>query len=163
MTEQDLKVVTCNLNRLRCSDKVIAVQGWLSGAGKNTTILGIQEQKARENRLEFNVRRLNQGAQWIIDYSFTEKGGASLIINPSLKILENGVRGNGTAAWAKVEVYVGVQVRELFKKFRLEERKYLTELKKRQHELGKLREEIATDPDTARWEDRDESPRWRVA
>ncbi|KAL3677394.1 hypothetical protein R1sor_027342 [Riccia sorocarpa] len=47
------------------------------------------------------------GAHVIIDYTTTDRGGAALIIDASMNILESGVRGNGSIAWAKTSSAAG--------------------------------------------------------
>ncbi|KAL3684807.1 hypothetical protein R1sor_002829 [Riccia sorocarpa] len=85
-------------------DKVRAVKRWIETEGRGVTVMGIQELKAGERVLEYNIRRLIQDATCIMDYSSSDRGGAGLIIPPSVTVKESGICGNGTAAWVRAVV-----------------------------------------------------------
>ncbi|KAL3697773.1 hypothetical protein R1sor_011849 [Riccia sorocarpa] len=102
--EADLSMVSWNLNGLGCNDKVKAVQDWLNSEGKQAKIIAIQELKAGERVLEFNIRRLKMDAVCIVDYSSTDRGGAGLILDKSLHVTSTSIRGNGSVAWAKLQI-----------------------------------------------------------
>ncbi|KAL3690413.1 hypothetical protein R1sor_016722 [Riccia sorocarpa] len=97
-------ISTWNLNGLGDENKLVAVRRWLQNAGHVTHILALQELKAHERRLDFNVKRLIQNATCITDYSQSERGDAALLIHPSAKVEQSGIRGDGSVAWAKLQI-----------------------------------------------------------
>ncbi|KAL3702237.1 hypothetical protein R1sor_020259 [Riccia sorocarpa] len=88
-------------------NKIRAVQNWLRGEGRKVKILALQELKAGENNLEFNIRRIIDGAVTAVDYSYTDRGRTAIIVHPSLKAIQTGVRGDGTAAWVEIDTAIG--------------------------------------------------------
>ncbi|KAL3676918.1 hypothetical protein R1sor_026866 [Riccia sorocarpa] len=68
---------------------------------------GTSELKALENILQFNLGRIWENGRVVVDYSQSDRGGAVLIVHPSLQILNTGVRGDGTCAWAEVSTVLG--------------------------------------------------------
>ncbi|KAL3685968.1 hypothetical protein R1sor_003990 [Riccia sorocarpa] len=104
MYSTDLKIACWNINGLGCEDKIRAVRLWLQGEGSGVKILALQELKVQERNLEFKLRSLMHGATVVTDYSTSDRGGAALLLHPSLNIIDKGVRGNGLMAWAKVSV-----------------------------------------------------------
>ncbi|KAL3701180.1 hypothetical protein R1sor_019202 [Riccia sorocarpa] len=70
-------------------------------------MVALQELKAGEISLEFNLRNLIQGAKVIIDYSQSVRGGAALLIDLSLQGVNSGIHGKGWAAWAITQSEVG--------------------------------------------------------
>ncbi|KAL3679284.1 hypothetical protein R1sor_022240 [Riccia sorocarpa] len=106
--DNELSVATWNVQGMGEADKVKALQNWLRGAGKKVRILALQELKAGEHNLEFQIRQVIPQAFTIIDYTQIDKGGTALIIHPSLKVRRSGVRGDGTVAWIEVETELGV-------------------------------------------------------
>ncbi|KAL3691827.1 hypothetical protein R1sor_005478 [Riccia sorocarpa] len=58
------------------------------------------DKKAKGNDGTMDTR----GAKVVVDYSMSDRGGAALIIHPSVTVTEVGVKGNGTLAWAQISV-----------------------------------------------------------
>ncbi|KAL3694179.1 hypothetical protein R1sor_007830 [Riccia sorocarpa] len=85
-------------------DRIKAIQTWLRSNGKGTLALALQELKAREENLDFNIRRVIQEAEVVVDYSESDRGGAALVMDPRVKVLNKGVRGDSSCAWAIVEI-----------------------------------------------------------
>ncbi|KAL3677867.1 hypothetical protein R1sor_020823 [Riccia sorocarpa] len=83
-------------------DKLTAVKHWLASKGRDLQLIAFQELKAGEQTLEFNIKTLIPGATCIVDYTSSDRGGAALVIHPSVKVESSGVRGDGTFAWARV-------------------------------------------------------------
>ncbi|KAL3695038.1 hypothetical protein R1sor_008689 [Riccia sorocarpa] len=106
--EEELRVVTWNIHGLGDGDRLRALKNWLANTGKNTRILGLQELKAGESRLDFNIKQLMPGETCFVDYSSTDRGGSALIIYPSIRVEAGGTRGNGSCAWAKIHTSVGL-------------------------------------------------------
>ncbi|KAL3683706.1 hypothetical protein R1sor_001728 [Riccia sorocarpa] len=100
----EVVVATWNVNGFSSSDRVKAVEQWLKTRGKGVQILALQELKTGEQTAEFNLRRLMLGATCVIDYAGNEQGGAALIINQAIQVLESGVKGTGNFAWAKIKL-----------------------------------------------------------
>ncbi|KAL3681016.1 hypothetical protein R1sor_023972 [Riccia sorocarpa] len=103
----ELTIASWNIHGLGCDDRVKVAEQWMRGTGKEAKVLALQEMKAGEDRLEFNVRKLIPGAHCMIDYSMSDRGGAAIVIHPSIKVLEGGIKGDGSMAWAVVETKVG--------------------------------------------------------
>ncbi|KAL3681896.1 hypothetical protein R1sor_024852 [Riccia sorocarpa] len=95
-------IVTWNMHDLGDGDMVRMLKNWISTIGSNTQVLGLQELKAWEQRLEFNLRQLIPGAKCLVDYSQTDREGAAFMIHPSLQAEREGIRDNGSCAWAKI-------------------------------------------------------------
>ncbi|KAL3675029.1 hypothetical protein R1sor_024977 [Riccia sorocarpa] len=84
-----------------------AVKSWMNSVGRQAKVFAFQELKAREVSLEFTIRNLRPGAKGIIDYSTTDRGGAALVIDESMKVLDSEVRGNRFVAWAMTQSSAG--------------------------------------------------------
>ncbi|KAL3675120.1 hypothetical protein R1sor_025068 [Riccia sorocarpa] len=108
--EEDM-IAMWNLNGLGTGEKLTAVRTWLNKQKNKIKIFAVHELKVGERTLEYHLRQLIQGATIIVDYSNSDRGGAALVLHPSIKVESQGVRGNGSFAWAKVKVgskYFGV-------------------------------------------------------
>ncbi|KAL3677781.1 hypothetical protein R1sor_020737 [Riccia sorocarpa] len=99
-----LLVASWKVHGLGDRDRMKAVQKWKSTTGRLVKVLAIQEIKAREENLNFNLTGLMEGARWITDYTESDRGGAALILDRTITVLDSGVRGDCTAAWAKVKI-----------------------------------------------------------
>ncbi|KAL3679911.1 hypothetical protein R1sor_022867 [Riccia sorocarpa] len=101
-TSTDFKVASWNLNGAADPDRVRMIRQWL----RRRTDLGIiafQELKAKESQAEWNMRSIFPNGKVVIDYAVNEKGGAALVVAESHKVIDSGVRGDGTVAWAKID------------------------------------------------------------
>ncbi|KAL3685957.1 hypothetical protein R1sor_003979 [Riccia sorocarpa] len=89
------------------SHRLRVARAWVKKKRPEVTILAFQELKALEDNLHFNLSRFWEGGRVVVDYSQTGRGGAALLIHPSMKILDSGIKGDGTAAWARIETQAG--------------------------------------------------------
>ncbi|KAL3688010.1 hypothetical protein R1sor_014319 [Riccia sorocarpa] len=106
MQDNDLSVAIWNIQGLGGGNKIRAVQNWLRGKGKKVKILALQELKAEEDNLEFNIRRVMERAYTVVDYSSSDRGRTAVIVH-LVKINSAWVRGDVTAAWIEVETCIG--------------------------------------------------------
>ncbi|KAL3696995.1 hypothetical protein R1sor_011071 [Riccia sorocarpa] len=98
----DLKVASWNLNGACDPDRVRAVRTWLK-TRSDIGIIGFQELKAREFQAERNLRSIFQTGTVVIDYASNNKGGSALVIDNRYKVIDSGVKGDGSVAWAKID------------------------------------------------------------
>ncbi|KAL3691868.1 hypothetical protein R1sor_005519 [Riccia sorocarpa] len=70
---------------------------------KNVDIFALQELKTKEFELETTLRLISESGRVVVDYRSDGWGGATLVLKPSVKVLDSGVKGDGSAAWAIFE------------------------------------------------------------
>ncbi|KAL3691399.1 hypothetical protein R1sor_005050 [Riccia sorocarpa] len=104
---ESITVASWNVHGLGHPDRVRAVQKWISTKARRAKVIGLQELKASEAVIEFNIRQIMESSHTIVDYSNTDRGGAALLIHRSLQITAQGVRGDGSVAWAKIRTEEG--------------------------------------------------------
>ncbi|KAL3686849.1 hypothetical protein R1sor_013158 [Riccia sorocarpa] len=63
----------------------------------------LQELRIKERETTFCLNQLAQAGDFVVDYTPEGKAGAALIIRRDWEILQRGVRGDGTLAWAVVK------------------------------------------------------------
>ncbi|KAL3679581.1 hypothetical protein R1sor_022537 [Riccia sorocarpa] len=80
---------------------------WLRKNHKDVGVVAFQELKALEENLSFNLGRIWENGRVIVDYAQSGRGGAALLIHPTLQVLDSGIKGDGTAAWAKITTKTG--------------------------------------------------------
>ncbi|KAL3694924.1 hypothetical protein R1sor_008575 [Riccia sorocarpa] len=85
-----------NPNRLRVARK------WIAENHKEAVVIAFQELKALEENLSFNLKRIWEQGKVVVDYSQSGRGGAALLLHPSLQVLDSGIKGDGSVAWAKI-------------------------------------------------------------
>ncbi|KAL3692032.1 hypothetical protein R1sor_005683 [Riccia sorocarpa] len=106
MFTPDIAIASWNINGGSDPDRIRVVRAWLK-AQPEVKILGLQELKTTERRAEFDLRSIfNQGRK-VIDYAQNGKGGAALEADSSVQVTSSGVRGDGSAAWMKIQTDVG--------------------------------------------------------
>ncbi|KAL3681174.1 hypothetical protein R1sor_024130 [Riccia sorocarpa] len=107
MAAEAIAVATWNVLGMGDLDRVDTIRNWLKTKARQVKVLALQELKAAESVIEVNIRKIMDGAHCIVDYSPTDRGGAALLIHPSLKLHRSGVKGDGTFAWAIVDTDKG--------------------------------------------------------
>ncbi|KAL3679799.1 hypothetical protein R1sor_022755 [Riccia sorocarpa] len=105
---EELTIVSWNIHGLGHPNRVKAVQRWLGREAKRAKIIALQELKASQDVLDFNIRMVRPNSHTIVDYSASDRRGAALIIDRSLSLVDQGIRGDGTVAWARVNTPEGV-------------------------------------------------------
>ncbi|KAL2636420.1 hypothetical protein R1flu_007899 [Riccia fluitans] len=98
---------TWNVQGLGDKDNYKVVEAWTKKVGKHAKILALEEMKAGEENVSRNIANLFPEARCIVDYTVSDRGGAALIVYKTHKILESGIKGDGTAAWATIEIEDG--------------------------------------------------------
>ncbi|KAL3684100.1 hypothetical protein R1sor_002122 [Riccia sorocarpa] len=79
----------------------------ISTSYNEVDIFALQELKTKEFELEANLKLIAQGGRVVVDYRSDGWGGAAVVIKPTLKVVECGVKGDGQVAWATVETSKG--------------------------------------------------------
>ncbi|KAL3689704.1 hypothetical protein R1sor_016013 [Riccia sorocarpa] len=82
------------------------IRSWLK-AHQDVKILGLQEIKTTEKKAELSLRSIYRNGHVVIDYASNNKGGAVLLVDSNFKVNSRSVRGDGSAAWMKLETPVG--------------------------------------------------------
>ncbi|KAL3689419.1 hypothetical protein R1sor_015728 [Riccia sorocarpa] len=103
----DLKIISWNIHGLGNVDRVRSAKQWLTREQKDAKVLALQELKAQEENLHFNLMNIWENAKVVVDYSTSGRGGAALVIHPSCQVVEGGIKGDGTCAWAKILTEAG--------------------------------------------------------
>ncbi|KAL3688284.1 hypothetical protein R1sor_014593 [Riccia sorocarpa] len=98
----DLKIISWNIHGLGSVDRLRVAKRWLVKEQKEVKILALQELKALEENLHFNLGSIWENANVIVDYSLSGRGGAALVLHPMIQVIERGIKGDGTCAWAKI-------------------------------------------------------------
>ncbi|KAL3676812.1 hypothetical protein R1sor_026760 [Riccia sorocarpa] len=80
------------------------VKRWLRGRRHKVDVLMLHDLRIRERDTNFCLSQLVEAGQYIVDLTPEGKAGVALLIRRDWEIVERGVRGNGTLAWAKVKV-----------------------------------------------------------
>ncbi|KAL3696147.1 hypothetical protein R1sor_010223 [Riccia sorocarpa] len=88
-------------------DRLRIARNWLRREHRDAKILALQELKALEESLSFNLNQIWEHSKVVVDYSESGRGGAALILHSSLKVLDCGLKGDGTCAWARIETEAG--------------------------------------------------------
>ncbi|KAL3694435.1 hypothetical protein R1sor_008086 [Riccia sorocarpa] len=104
-----LKTISWNINGGSDPDWIRAVRQWLRNY-KDVKAIGLQEIKAGEFRAEAGLRSIMRESNVVVDYAQNDKGGAAIIVSKELKLVDSGVKGDGSAAWVRVETEVGMIV-----------------------------------------------------
>ncbi|KAL3688213.1 hypothetical protein R1sor_014522 [Riccia sorocarpa] len=65
------------------------------------------EVKNSEERLERQLSSLIQGATVVADLNNEARGGTALLIEPNVQVLNTGIKGDGSCAWAQIQTCKG--------------------------------------------------------
>ncbi|KAL3702358.1 hypothetical protein R1sor_020380 [Riccia sorocarpa] len=83
-----------------------SIRNWVKGQG-GVEILGLHETKAKEERAELGLRSIFPGGRVVIDYAQNERGGAAIVVSREMTVVAEGVKGDGSVAWVKIQTEVG--------------------------------------------------------
>ncbi|KAL3700292.1 hypothetical protein R1sor_018314 [Riccia sorocarpa] len=97
-----LNAASWNVFGLGHSFRLRRVNQWARNRCKNLQVLMLQELRKIESKTNLCLRQLAQGGTYMVDYLPEKKTGVTLIFKKNWHILAHGVRGDGTAVWAKV-------------------------------------------------------------
>ncbi|KAL3687200.1 hypothetical protein R1sor_013509 [Riccia sorocarpa] len=135
---QNTKIISWNICGLGSKHRLRTVKNWLRSEHTDAKILALQELKAHETNLRFNLATIFEKGTIVVDYACNEQGGAALILHASIKVLERGVKGDGTAAWASIQTHDGpLNIMSLYAPNKCIERRPV---------WNWLREKISTEP-----------------
>ncbi|KAL3676158.1 hypothetical protein R1sor_026106 [Riccia sorocarpa] len=74
---------------------------------RDVSVLCLQEVKNSEARLERQLASLIHGATIVADLNNEARGGTAMLIDPSVRVLNTGTKGDGSCAWAKIQTSRG--------------------------------------------------------
>lgn len=103
------KLVICQWNVWGLGDpnRVRRLKKWISNTKNECLVISLQETKIKKEKLQFHLKVINVEATHIIYGPAREKLGAPLIIPKNIQVLDQGTKGDGLLAWAKVSTEVG--------------------------------------------------------
>lgn len=87
---------------LRDPNRVRRLKTWISNTKNEGSILCLQETKIKREWLEFHLRIVNADSTHIIDSALKAKGWKNLLIPKAFIVIDQGTKGDGTFACAKI-------------------------------------------------------------
>jgi exonuclease III len=96
-----LTIISWNVRGLSDPNQKVILKNWLGGLHKKIDILMLQELKADDFRLEVALAYILPSYQTVTSYPKDGCGGTTLLIHPSIDIINSGVTLRG-AAWAEI-------------------------------------------------------------
>ncbi|KAL3678363.1 hypothetical protein R1sor_021319 [Riccia sorocarpa] len=75
---------------------------------KEVDIFAFQELKSKEYELENTLRLLTDSGTVVVDYHSNGWGNAALVLKPTIRVLDYGVKGDGQVVWARFHTAKGM-------------------------------------------------------
>ncbi|KAL3689125.1 hypothetical protein R1sor_015434 [Riccia sorocarpa] len=102
-------VVSWNVFGLGGKRRIEKVQSWLKCHGRDVGAVMLQELRIKEDLTDRRMTELGAKDNYVADFTLEGKAGAVLaILNNEWRILDQGVKGDGTVAWAKLQMEDGI-------------------------------------------------------
>ncbi|KAL3700949.1 hypothetical protein R1sor_018971 [Riccia sorocarpa] len=108
MEDNTLKIVTWNTRGYGSLLRRRTIRNFIRRKENEWAIIALQELKVTDKtKLEARLRATIPGAEVIIDYTISGRGGAALLIPPKWTVKNREDSGTGNAAWATIETCIG--------------------------------------------------------
>ncbi|KAL3686834.1 hypothetical protein R1sor_013143 [Riccia sorocarpa] len=81
-----------------------------SWSDTNQKVVQAKEQpcmSSKEHKAELALRRVFHAGRVVIDYAPNERVGAALVLSQDHEVIDTGIKGDGSIAWARVKTEVG--------------------------------------------------------
>ncbi|KAL3678733.1 hypothetical protein R1sor_021689 [Riccia sorocarpa] len=90
-------------------NRIKRAKDWLRTKGRGVGIILLQELRIKEELATRRLMELTEGTQFVIDYTTEGKAGAVVaVVRSDWKIVDSGVKGDGSVAWAKINTDDGI-------------------------------------------------------
>lgn len=83
------------------------VSRWVNRFHRDLDIIYLQEIKAQQNRIDFQLSSLLWDGKFVVDYAKGGRAGATIGVFSNLRVTDQGTKGDGCFAWCTVETSVG--------------------------------------------------------